>query len=161
MNNSIITPVGVRRERATTIALTLLRVGVGLIMAIHGFAKLMDVTGTAESFAHIGIPAPQVLVYFAIAGELLGGLGLMLGLLARLAALGPVCTMLVAILSVHLGHGLLAKNGGFEYPLVLLLVSGFFALNGPGRLSLDALLAKRAARAHRARAWSRRRALVL
>jgi putative oxidoreductase len=161
MNNSIITPVSVRRERATTIALTVLRVGVGLILTVHGFAKLTDVPGTAESFAQLGLPAPQLLVYLAIAGELLGGLGLMLGLLARLAALGPVCTMLVAILTVHLKHGLLAKNGGFEYPLLLLLVSIFFALNGPGRLSLDALLAKRAARAHRARAWSRRRALVL
>lgn len=161
MNSSVITPVSVRRERATTIALTVLRVGAGLILTVHGFAKLTDIAGTAESFAHLGLPAPHLLVYFAIAGEFFGGLGLMFGLLTRLAALGPVCTMLVAILTVHVSHGLLAKNGGFEYPLLLLLVSGFFALNGPGRVSLDALLARRAARAHRARAWSRRRALVL
>ena len=156
--NSIITPVSEKRERSTTIALTVLRVGVGLIMAVHGWAKLSDVAGTTQSFAHLGMPAPQLMVYLAIAGELLGGLGLAVGLLARVAALGPACTMLVAILTVHGSHGLLAKNGGFEYPLVLLLVSGFFALNGPGRLSLDALIAKRVARP---KVSSRRRALVL
>ena len=154
-------PADLRRERATTVALTVLRLGVGVILAVHGWAKLSDIPGTAQSFAHLGLPAPGLLVYLAIAGELLGGLGLAIGLLARVAALGPVCTMLVAILTVHLSHGLLAKSGGFEYPLVLLLVSGFFAFNGPGRLSLDALLAKRAARVHRPKVSSRRRALVL
>jgi putative oxidoreductase len=161
MIHSVITPVGVKRERATTIALTALRVGVGLIMTVHGWAKLSDIPGTAQSFALLGLPAPQLLVYLAIAGELLGGLGLAVGLLARIAALGPACTMLVAILTVHLKHGLLAKGGGFEYPLLLLLVCGFFALNGPGRLSLDALLAKRAARPRRPKLSARRRALVL
>ena len=83
------------------------------------------------------------MVYLAIAGEFFGGLGLALGFLTRLAALGPVCTMLVAILTVHVGHGLLAKNGGFEYPLVLLLASAFFAINGAGAWSLDAALESR------------------
>jgi putative oxidoreductase len=68
---------------------------------------------------------------------------LAVGFLTRVAALGPLCTMLVAIITVHSGHGLLAKNGGFEYPLLLLLVSLFFALNGAGRLSLDAFLERR------------------
>ena len=135
-----------KREQATAVALTVLRVGVGAILVVHGWAKLSDVAGTAQSFAHLAIPAPQLSVYLAIAGEFLGGLGLLVGLLTRVAALGPLCTMLVAILTVHLGHGLLAKNGGYEYPLVLLLVSGFFAFNGAGPWSFDALLEKRAQR---------------
>ncbi|HEY5377346.1 MAG TPA: DoxX family protein [Polyangiaceae bacterium] len=135
-----------KHERAAALALTALRVGVGAILAVHGWAKLSDIAGTSESFAQLAMPAPQVLVYLAIAGEFLGGLGLLVGLLTRVAALGPLCSMLVAILTVHIGHGLLAKNGGFEYPLVLLLVSSFFALNGAGPWSLDALIAKRAER---------------
>ncbi len=133
-----------RHERNTQLALAVLRVAVGGILAVHGWAKLSDVAGTAQSFAQLALPAPQIMVYLAIAGELFGGLGLALGLLTRVAALGPVCTMLVAIGTVHLGHGLLAKNGGFEYPLVLLLVTGLFAVNGAGAYSLDAAFEHRA-----------------
>lgn len=115
-------------------------------MAVHGWAKLSDVAGTAQSFARLGLPAPQALVYLAVAGELFGGLGLAAGFLTRIAALGPLCTMLVAILTVHLGNGLLAKNGGFEYPLLLLLVSAFFAVNGAGAWSFDAAFDARGAR---------------
>jgi putative oxidoreductase len=128
------------RESGAQLALAALRMTVGAIMVVHGWAKLADVAGTTQSFDRLGLPAPQLLIYLAIAGELFGGLGLAAGLLTRVAALGPLCTMVVAILTVHAGHGLLAKNGGFEYPLVLLLVSGFFAINGGGRFSLDAAL---------------------
>jgi putative oxidoreductase len=146
MNGTRIVTSDGKHEPATAVALTVLRVGVGAIFTVHGFAKLSDIAGTTQSFTHLAMPAPQLLVYLAIAGEFLGGLGLLVGLLTRVAALGPLCTMLVAILTVHLGHGLLAKNGGYEYPLVLLLVSGFFAFNGAGPWSLDALLEKRAVR---------------
>jgi putative oxidoreductase len=128
------------RDFGAQVAMAALRVAVGAIMVVHGWAKLQDVAGTAQSFYQLGLPAPQALVYLAIAGELFGGLGLALGFLTRIASLGPMCTMVVAILTVHLGHGLLAKNGGSEYPLVLLLVSGFFAINGGGRFSLDGAL---------------------
>jgi putative oxidoreductase len=146
MNTTRIITFGGKREQAAAGALTVLRVGVGAIVAVHGWAKLSDIAGTTQSFEHLAMPAPQFLVYLAIAGEFLGGLGLLVGVLTRVAALGPLCTMLVAILTVHLGHGLLAKNGGYEYPLVLLLVSGFFAVTGAGPWSLDALLEKRAER---------------
>lgn len=126
------------RDSGAQLALAVLRVTVGIIMVVHGWAKMTNVAGTAQSFDQLGMPAPQALVYLAIAGELFGGLGLVAGLLTRVAALGPFCTMAVAILTVHAENGLLAKNGGFEYPLVLLLVSVFFAVNGGGRFSLDA-----------------------
>jgi putative oxidoreductase len=142
-------PTEATHEQRALVALTALRVAVGGILAVHGWAKLMDIAGTAQSFEQLGMPAAQTLVYFAIAGELFGGLGLALGFLTRVAALGPLCTMLVAIITVHSGHGLLAKNGGLEYPLVLLLVSTFFAINGAGRLSLDAAFERR--RPHSAR----------
>jgi len=138
-------------EQGALVALTLLRVAVGGIMAMHGWAKLCDIQGTAQSFSLLGIPAPDELVYLAIAGEFMGGLGLAAGLLTRVAALGPVCTMIVAILVVHAGHGLFAKNGGYEYPLILLAASAFFAFNGAGPLSMDAML-ERSARERLSRA---------
>jgi putative oxidoreductase len=123
-------------------AATLLRLAVGIIFIAHGWGKVVDVAGTAQHFASLGIPEPHIMVYVAIAGEFVGGLGLLLGFLTRIAALGTLCTMLVAIMSVHLGHGLFAKNGGWEYPLVLALVSLFFVTHGARVFSIDALLAR-------------------
>lgn len=120
----------------------LLRIVTGIVFVAHGAQKLMDIPGTAQSFAGMGIPYPEYSVYLAIAGELLGGLGLLVGLLTRVAAFGPMCTMLVAIVAAHLKHGLLAKNGGFEYPLILALVSLFFVAHGAGAFALDSLFGR-------------------
>ena len=52
-------------------------------------------------------------------------------------------SMAVAIGYAHFGHGLLAKNGGWEYPLVLALVSLFFVTAGAGPVSVDARFSRR------------------
>jgi putative oxidoreductase len=120
----------------------LLRVVAGIVFVVHGAQKLMDISGTIQGFAGMGIPMPQYAVYLAIAGELLGGLGLLVGLLTRVAAFGPFCSMLVAIVAVHLKNGLMAKNGGFEYPLVLACVTLFFVAHGAPAFSLDSLFSR-------------------
>jgi putative oxidoreductase len=125
-------------------ALTLLRVVVGLIMAAHGLQKAMDPSAFQGHLTQMGFPAPSVLTYLAIAGELFGGLGLALGLLTRIAAFGVSCTMLVAIAAVHWKHGLFAANGGFEYPLTVLMTGLWFMTAGAGPWSVDAII--RAAR---------------
>ncbi len=145
----MITPYPSSSWRAEGTIVTMLRVTAGVIFVVHGVQKLVNIPGTAQSFAALGIPLPEYSVYAAIAGELLGGLGLLVGLLTRVAAFGPFCVMLVAIIAAHLPHGLLAKNGGFEYPLVLALVSLFFVAHGAGSFSLDALLDRSDSRAFR------------
>ncbi len=124
------------------LGLLFLRVGVGIILMAHGTTKLADPFGTAAHFANLGIPMPWVATPLAIAAEFVGGLGLVLGAWARLSALGPLVAMLVAIATVHLGNGLFAKNGGWEYPLTLFLVSLLFVVRGGGVHSLDAWLAR-------------------
>jgi putative oxidoreductase len=130
-------------RRAEAVTVTALRVVTGIIMLTHGALKLLDVHGTAQGFAQLGIPYTQYAVYLAIAGEFCGGLGLILGLVTRVAALGTLSSMAVAIGYVHFGHGLLAKNGGWEYPALLALVSLFFVTHGAGPASLDALFSRR------------------
>jgi putative oxidoreductase len=131
------------QERAEAVVVTALRAMVGLIFVVHGAMKMMDIPGTVHGFAQLGIPYPQYAVYLAIAGEFFGGLGILLGLLTRVAALGALCTMAVAIGYVHLGHGLLAKNGGWEYPIVLGLVALYFVTHGAGPASVDAYLKRK------------------
>lgn len=129
------------RGRLEPFALTLLRISTGVIMAAHGWLKLQDLQATIEQFGSMGIP--KAAVYLAIAGELGGGLGLIVGLLTPIAAFGVFCTMLVAVLHVHLKNGLFAKDGGFEYPLTLMMVAFYFIMRGAGPVSLDALFCKR------------------
>jgi putative oxidoreductase len=114
-------------------------------MVVHGWMKLTDIAGTQGAFATMGIPEPEVAAYLAVAGELFGGLGLLVGLLTPIAGLGVLCTMIVAIAYAHFSNGLLAQNGGFEYPLTLGLVALYFVARGAGPVSLDAWLARRRA----------------
>jgi putative oxidoreductase len=127
---------------ATALTMTILRVVVGVIMTVHGFQKLSDLAATESNFANMGMPLPAVAVLLATAGEFLGGLGLIVGLLTRIAAFGVFCTMAVAVFFVHLENGLLASNNGFEYPLALMCTALFFIAAGGGPISLDAWLGR-------------------
>ena len=62
------------RSRLEPLALTILRISTGVIMAAHGWQKFSNLPETIQQFASMGIPKPAV--YLAIAGELGGGLGL-------------------------------------------------------------------------------------
>ena len=82
--------------------LTVLRIFVGIIFAAHGSQKLFGwfggngLAGTAQWMESIGL-APGVLMALLSGGtEFFGGLALIIGLLARPAALGLTFTLLVA-----------------------------------------------------------------
>lgn len=122
------------------VTLAALRVLTGLIVAAHGVQKLGNPAGTAVYFDSVGIVYPAIATWLAIAGEFLGGLGLVVGLFTRVAALGPLCTMIVAILTVHMGHGLFARNGGWEFPMLVLFVCAHFVARGGGSYSVDGWL---------------------
>lgn len=124
----------------------ILRLAVGAVFAVHGWQKLtvMSVGGVAGFFGSLGIPFPEIAALVVTLVELVGGVALILGLGTRLVGALLAIDMLVALLLVHLPNGFAVENGGYEFVLVLLAASLFFALSGPGRLSLDArLLARR------------------
>lgn len=127
-------------SKAGVMALTLLRVIVGMIMVAHGLQKLAGYAEWQANVEKMGLPLPEISAGLALAGELAGGLGLLLGFITPVAAFGVACTMAVAILTVHIGHGLFNKDGGFEFPLTLLASALFFMIRGPGPYSFDALL---------------------
>ena len=51
-----------------------------------------------------------------------------------------VSVMIVALVSVHWGHGLFAASNGIEVPLLYAAGAAALAFTGSGRYSLDALL---------------------
>src|SRR5438093_2361167 len=91
--------------------IAMIRVILGIVFFAHGAQKALGLFGgpgfsrTIDSFQQIGIPAG--LTVLAIAAEFLGGLGLLVGLLTRIAALGIIGNMVVSILIVHSRVGVL------------------------------------------------------
>jgi len=72
--------------------------------------------------------------------ELLGGIGLALGLLSPLPSAAIAGSMLVAMIIVHLPKGFFVTKGGYEFNLAILASVAALALTGPGAYSLDAAL---------------------
>ena len=124
--------------------LAILRLVIGAIFLAHGGQKLFvfGLDGVAGAFGQMGIPMAGILGPFVAFVELLGGLALISGLLTRLASLGLLSTMVVAILKVHLPNGFFAPNG-IEFPLALLGSTALLALVGAGSWSIDSLIAKK------------------
>jgi len=130
----------------------ILRVPVGLILAAHGAQKLFGwfggngLAGTAQWLSSMGIEPGYLMALLAGGAEFFGGLALVIGLLTRPAALVAAFTMLVAIFSVHIGNGLFAADGGYEYALTLFVALIALAIQGGGYLSVDKPLSEKLGR---------------
>lgn len=117
-----------------------LRLSVGILVLLHGIAKLgpgsMDRLGGALQ-AH-GLPA--FISYGAYAGEIIGPLLVILGLRARLGAWLIVVNMLFAVGLVHMNHLFeLTRSGGWTLELQAMFLFGALAiaLMGAGRYSVS------------------------
>jgi putative oxidoreductase len=133
--------------------LTVLRVTLGVIFFAHGAQKMLGwfggfgYSGTMQAFTTaMHIPAP--LAFLAIAAEFFGGLGLILGLVGRIAAFGIAANMAVAVAMVHSRFGLFMnwygnqKGEGIEYHLLAIAIAVFVIIRGSGAFSIDRLIAR-------------------
>lgn len=83
--------------------------------------------------------------FLATWSELLGAAALLIGLGTRLFSASLIILTLVAWVSVHAGHGYNVCDNGFKLPLMYLVLFLPLLLSGPGRLSIDHLIARRCA----------------
>ena len=121
---------------------TLLRVALGIMFIAHSVVLkyfTFTLAGTAQYFVSIGLPA--FLAYMVFALEAVGGVLLVLGVATRWVALALV-PVLIGATWVHAGNGWVfeAPNGGWEYPLFLVVISVVVALQAtaPAALPLAA-----------------------
>lgn len=124
--------------RTAPYAALILRVSLGVLLLAHGLLLKVftfGVAGTVGFFESIGYPG--FFAYLVIAGEILGGLALILGLWTR-----PVALLLLPILAgatlQHSGNGWLfsSPNGGWEFPAFWTVTLVVQALLGSGAYSV-------------------------
>lgn len=121
-----------------------LRVLIGLILAMHGWQKYQGVDGVAGFFTSLGIPAPAVMAWVVTVVELVGGICLILGLLTRIWAGLAAIVMLTVFFTAKAGAPIVNMTGepgpALELEAAILAGAVALALIGPGKLSLDAML---------------------
>ena len=131
--------------------LTIIRTILGVVFFAHGAQKLLGWFGgpgleetMRTMHEYLGLPSP--LAFAAVATEFFGGMGLIVGLLSRVAAVGIGVTMLAAIVMVHGRYGLFMdwlgarKNHGYEYHLLAIALVVVLIAKGSGAFSLDRVL---------------------
>ncbi|MEK7715142.1 MAG: DoxX family protein, partial [candidate division NC10 bacterium] len=124
----------------------------GIIFFAHGAQKVCGWFGggglapTIAGFRQMNIPPPATVVAACI--ECFGGLAMIVGFLARPAAVGLIVVMLVAISKVHARNGLFinwmmtpGKGHGYEMNLAMIAMALSILIGGAGMLSVDRLIA--------------------
>lgn len=144
-------PLQLLIKTTTSSAPLIARLTLGLVMFPHGAQKMLGwfggygLGGTMAFFTgtmHI----PAAMAFLAILAEFAGSLGLIFGLLSRVAAFGIASVMVVAIATVHASNGFFMnwtgsqKGEGFEYHLLALGLALIVMIYGAGKASLDGLL---------------------
>jgi putative oxidoreductase len=127
------------------------RIVLGIIFFAHGAQKLLgwfSGPGLANSMRafteHLHLPS--TLAFLVIAGELFSGIGLIVGLFSRIAALVIALTMVGAIATVHWRFGLFLnwlgtqEGHGIEYHLLVIALALIVVVKGAGAFSLDRLV---------------------
>jgi putative oxidoreductase len=133
--------------------LTLLRLVAGVVFFAHGAQKMLGWFGGYGFHGTMGfftqeMHIPALLAFLAICAEFFGGLGLIVGLLSRIAAFGILCNMVTAVLLIHHNYGLFMnwsgdqKGEGFEYHLLAIAVMLAIIIKGAGAYSVDYMLSR-------------------
>ena len=125
------------------LAMLILRVGIGLTFAAHGYGKIFQggrIPGTAGWFDSMGMKPGKLHAWMAALTEIGAGLLLALGLFTPLAAAGMIGVMVVAGWTVHRHNGFMIVREGWEYTFVLAVVAAAVATLGPMEWSIDSAL---------------------
>jgi putative oxidoreductase len=133
-------------DRLEPLGYLVVRCTAGFIYAVHGFGRLriVDIGGptiesTGQFMERFGFVPGLFWSYGVTALELVGGILLILGLFTRPVAVLLVGFMAVATFYVTARFGFWARDGGFEFSLILLALAFAFLIKGGGPYSVDRL----------------------
>jgi putative oxidoreductase len=141
-------------------ATMILRVVLGVVFFPHGMQKLTTMfggygfTGTMGWFTG-NLHVPALFAFLAIMAEGIGWMGLISGLLTRVAAFGITVNMVVAVYMIHWQNGFFMNwfsamtsagkpaGEGFEYHLLVIAIGIALLIRGGGKWSIDKVIAEK------------------
>jgi putative oxidoreductase len=118
------------------------RVVIGAAFAHNGWGKLHNLDAITSFFSELGIPMPHANAVFVSSVECIGGALLVLGLGTRIAALLLIGVMAVATLTSVYPDADKTVLDSIEISYLLSFV--WLVVSGPGPVSIDHLLARKA-----------------
>ena len=133
----------------TSLALLVLRVTVGGLLAGHGAQKLFGwfegpgPEGATMFMASLKLQPARRWAFLAGISEFLGGSLAFLGLLNPVGPFLAIGSMATASLTAHAGKPIWSTKGGAELPVTNIAALAAIALAGPGWMSLDAIFRTR------------------
>ena len=116
-----------------------LRIALGLLILLHGIAKLRHGLGPIEEMV-VAHGMPSFVAYGVLVGEVVAPLMLLLGVYARIGALLIAINMLFALALAHMSQLVqLNDQGGWALELqgMYLAAAIALALLGPGRYAIN------------------------
>ncbi len=123
---------------AFSFGLLILRLGGGLLMAKHGYDKLMNFNAIQSKFMSFMGLSPSMTLGLVIFAELVCALFLVIGLFTRLACIPLIILFVVIIFQV----GTADFFGKEELPALYLASFIAILFTGPGKISLDNMISK-------------------
>lgn len=126
------------KDSRISFALLLMRLVLGIAMALHGWPKIQNPTAWAgEGF-------PPFMQLLAAISEFGGGIAWVIGALSVLGSFGVFCTMAMAtyVHAVVKGDPFVGKDGSYELASIYLVFALAIMLIGPGKFSVDQYLFK-------------------
>jgi len=118
------------------ISMLILRLGFGILMIPHGYAKYASFGDKQNDFMDFMGLGPATSLVLAIFAEMICSILLVLGLFTRAATIPLIITAVVITFLAHEGDIFGKGYGGFSYLLVYIVL----LLLGPGRFSMDAAI---------------------
>ncbi|MBI2576478.1 DoxX family protein [Candidatus Woesearchaeota archaeon] len=125
------------------IVLLLIRVAIGVVFFAHGANKIKDMKSTSGFVGSLGFKPAAWWAWFLAGSEFFGGMAMVAGFLAKLAAIPMIITMVVALyFKTFKWHApfLTAEHGGTDIVYILLAGLGAVLLAGAGQISVDGFL---------------------
>jgi len=115
-----------KKENLLNFSMLTLRVIIGTIFVVHGAQKLfgmfdgIGIEGTARMMEGLGMSQPCLIASVWGYVEFIGGICLILGILARWSAVAIIITVFIQLWKVNFIYGFFIQNSDIEYNLLVI-----------------------------------------
>lgn len=128
-----------RSAASVDLALLIARVGIGVLMLVHGISKIPMLSQSPIQFYDFMGLGDQVSLWLALFAEIGCSILVIFGFATRLAVIPLIITMFVAVFIIHAEDPFVKQEMGLHYILIYVML----LLTGAGKYSIDYLISKR------------------